>query len=148
MGDEVAYHKDDRKQRDCCDCDLTIKDNSQLKMPRRRRQRKRHSKSDSAFFKISSWLFQLSQFVKCRRTRKKHIQVQKEKEKCVFWWGVRGGGGEGGGEGGKGVYKFSSQIFFGDLSFLDLGGGGVVVWVFLVGLSSEFLGLSSKVWVF
>ena len=59
---------------------------------------------------------------------------------------VRGGGG--GGEGGKGVYKFSSQIFFGDLSFLDLGGGGVVVWVFLVGLSSEFLGLSSKVWVF
>ena len=60
---------------------------------------------------------------------------------------VRGEGG-GGGEGGKGVYKFSSQIFFGDLSFLDLGGGGVVVWVFLVGLSSEFLGLSSKVWVF
>ena len=56
--------------------------------------------------------------------------------------------GEGWG-GGKGVYKFSSQIFFGDLSFLDLGGGGgVVVWVFLVGLSSEFLGLSSKVWVF
>ena len=25
---------------------------------------------------------------------------------------------------GEGVYKFSSQIFFGDLSFLDLGGGG------------------------
>ena len=22
------------------------------------------------------------------------------------------------------MYKFSSQIFFGDLSFLDLGGGG------------------------
>ena len=33
-------------------------------------------------------------------------------------------GGVRGGEGGKGVYKFSSQIFFGDLSFLDLGGGG------------------------
>ena len=62
-------------------------------MPRRRRQRKRHSKSDSAFFKISSWLFQLSHLNKCRRTRKKHIQVQKEKEKCVFWWGVRGGRG-------------------------------------------------------
>ena len=37
---------------------------------------------------------------------------------------VRGEGRGGGGEGGKGVYKFSSQIFFGDLSFLDLGGGG------------------------
>ena len=53
---------------------------------------------------------------------------------------MRGGGGEG----GKGVYKFSSQIFFGDLSFLDLGGGGG-----RGGLSflsrSEFLGLSSKV---
>ena len=41
--------------------------------------------------------------------------------------GEGGGGGVGGGEGGKGGYKFSSQIFFGDLSFLDLGGGGVVV---------------------
>ena len=30
--------------------------------------------------------------------------------------------------GGKGVYKFSSQIFFGDLSFLDLGGGGGAWW--------------------
>ena len=28
------------------------------------------------------------------------------------------------GEGGKGVYEFSSQIFWGDLSFLDFGGGG------------------------
>ena len=60
---------------------------------------------------------------------------------------VRGGGG--GGEGGKGVYKFSSQIFFWRSEFSRFGrGGGVVVWVFLVGLSSEFLGLSSKVWVF
>ena len=40
---------------------------------------------------------------------------------------VRGEGG-GGGEGGKGVYKFSSQIFFGDLSFLDLGGGSGAWW--------------------
>ena len=38
------------------------------------------------------------------------------------------------------MYNFSSQIFFGDLSFLDLGGGvgGGAWW-------SEFLGLSSKV---
>ena len=66
----------------------------------------------------------------------RNIQVQKEKEKFVFRWG---GGGEG-------VYEFSSQIFWGDLSFLDFGGGGGGGRGGLSFLSrSEFLGLSSKV---
>ena len=41
---------------------------------------------------------------------------------------VRGGGG--GGEGGKGVYKFSSQIFFwrSEFSRFGRGGGGGAWW--------------------
>ena len=50
----------------------------------------------------------------------RNISKSRKRRKNAFF----GEGWGGGGEGGKGVYKFSSQIFFGDLSFLDLGGGG------------------------
>ena len=51
----------------------------------------------------------------------RNISKSRKRKKNAFFGEGWGGGG---GEGGKGVYKFSSQIFFGDLSFLDLGGGG------------------------
>ena len=130
--------------------------------------KKRHSKRELAFFKSSSWLFQLSHFVKIyRQTHNNHIQVQKEKEKCVIClcypqnnklgavtvvWGSEfhrsfffSGGGEyrGGGEyggGGGGLSEFSSQIFLWGLSFLGLSFPDLRV--------SGFLGLRSEVWVF
>ena len=117
--------------------------------------KKRHSKRELAFFKTSSWLFQLSHFVKIyRQTHNNHIQVQKEKEKCVIClcypqnnklgavtvvWGSEfhrsfffsGGGEYGGGRGG--LSEFSSQIFLWGLSFLglsfpDLRVSGFEVW--------------------
>ena len=93
--------------------------------------KKRHSKRELAFFKTSSWLFQLSHFVKIYgQTHNNHIQVQKEKEKCIIClcypqnnklgtvtvvWGSEfhrsfffSAGGE---YGGGGLSEFSSQIF-------------------------------------
>ena len=52
----------------------------------------------------------------------RNISKSRKRKKNAFFG--EGWGGGGGGEGGKGGYMFSSQIFFGDLSFLDLGGGG------------------------
>ena len=115
--------------------------------------KKRHSKRELAFFKTSSWLFQLSHFVKIyRQTHNNHIQVQKEKEKCVIClcypqnnklgavtvvWGSEfhrsfffSGGGE--------LSEFSSQIFQWGLSFLGLSFPDLRV--------SGFLGLRSEVW--
>ena len=43
----------------------------------------------------------------------RNISKSRKRKKNSFF-------GEGG---GKGVYEFSSQIFWGDLSFLDFGGG-------------------------
>ena len=44
------------------------KKNRDLKIPGRRRQRKRRKKSEFALFQSSSRLLQVTNFVKCRRT--------------------------------------------------------------------------------
>ena len=78
-------------------------------------------------------IFQLSHFV---GELVRNISKSRKRKKDAFF-------GEGG---GKGVHKFSSQIFLGDLSFLDLGGGRGGGRGGLSFLSrSKFLGLSSKV---
>ena len=56
-----------------------------VRVPRRRRPRKRRLKSEFALFQSLSWLLELVYFVKCKRTflsrtPKNHIQVQNEKE--------------------------------------------------------------------
>ena len=124
--------------------------------------KKRHSKRELAFFKSSSWLFQLSHFVKIyRQTHNNHIQVQKEKEKCVIClcypqnnklgavtvvWGsefhrsfffsgggeYRGGGEYGGGEGG--CLSFLVRFSCGVWVFQIWGCPGFWVW----GLRSEY----------
>ena len=118
-----------------------------LRPTKLRPPKKRHSKRELAFFKTSSWLFQLSHFVKIyRQTHNNHIQVQKEKEKCVIClcyphnnklgavtvvWGSEfhrsfffSGGGEYGGGGGC--------LSFLGLSFPDLRVSG------FLGLRSEY----------
>ena len=54
----------------------------------------------------------------------RNISKSRKRKKNAFF----GEGWGGGGEGGKGVYKFSSQIFFWRSEFSRFGrGGGVVV---------------------
>ena len=123
--------------------------------------KKRHSKRELAFFKTSSWLFQLSHFVKIYgQTHNNHIQVQKEKEKCIIClcypqnnklgtvtvvWGSEfhrsfffSAGGEYGG--GGGCLSFLVRFSCWGLSFLGLSFPDLRV--------SGFLGLRSEVWVF
>ena len=68
-----------------CDAVATIFDNREFKIPQRRRGRKRHLKSDLAFFKTSVRLSQHAHFVLCPGVEflKKIFKVG-EKEKFVF----------------------------------------------------------------
>ena len=65
-----------------CNAVATIFDNREFKIPQRRRGRKRHLKSDLAFFETSVQLSQHAQFVLFPGVEflKKYIQSRRERE--------------------------------------------------------------------
>ena len=130
-----------------------------LRPTKLRPPQKRHSKRELAFFKTSSWLFQLSHFVKMyRQTHNNHIQVQKEKEKCIICLCYPQNNKLGAVTVVRGS-EFHRSFFFSEGGEYGGGGAGCLsflvrfscgVWVFWVWVFQIWgcPGLRSEVWVF